>query len=119
LTPTNGRVVFEQTNRLGVYEIASQENDGKTRDLGRFAVNLFNANESDIAPRNTLPIVASVPQSQIENQKSKMEWWQPLAWLALALLVIEWLYAYRGQMARLWNWAASAFTKRKREGSIR
>lgn len=106
LTPTNGRIVFEQTNRLGVYEIASP-----AKLLGRFAVNLFSVEESDIAPRNTLPIVASVSQSQIENQKSKMEWWQPLAWLALALLVIEWLYAYRGQVARVWNWAASAVRK--------
>lgn len=113
LTPTNGRVVFEQTNRLGVYEISSQENDGKTRDLGRFAVNLFNANESDIAPRNPLPIVASVPQSQIENQKSKMEWWQTIAWLALALLVIEWLYAYRGQVARVWSFGVNRLVKRK------
>ncbi|MBI5029337.1 MAG: BatA domain-containing protein [Chloroflexi bacterium] len=107
MTPTNGRVVFMQTNRLGVYEIASQD-----KLLGRFAVNLFNANESDIAPRGSLPIAASAPQSKIENQKSKTEWWQPLAWLALALLVIEWLYAYRGQVARVWNLGVGRLVKR-------
>ncbi len=103
LAPSNGKVIFDETSEIGIYRVSAQEPDGKARALGRFAVNLFNANESDIAPRATLPIAGAGQAGGEELPRARDEWWQPLAWAALALLVAEWLYAYRGQVVRLLN----------------
>ncbi len=101
MAPSNGQAVFDETSETGVYQVSAQEPDGKSRVLGRFAVNPFNASESDIAPRETLPIAGAAQAGGAELPRARDEWWQPLAWAALALLIVEWLYAYRGQMARL------------------
>jgi hypothetical protein len=31
----------------------------------------------------------------------RQEWWPPLAWAALGLLIAEWLVQHRGSLARL------------------
>ncbi len=113
LTPSDGRVVLEQTNQLGTYEITWQGDVGEPVDLGRFAVNLFDANESDITPRATLPIAGTASTTAPELPHARNEWWRPIAWLALALLVIEWLFAHRGQLARLWNLGVTKLVKRR------
>ncbi len=105
ITPQDGRAVFAQTNQLGVYEVSFE---ASTAAPTRFTVNLFDANESNITPRHTLQIadcklqIADCSnQSTISHQPSANEWWLQLAWLAFALLVAEWLYAYRGSVARV------------------
>ncbi len=96
LTPANGRAVFEQTQQLGVYEIATPD-----KLLGRFAVNLFDADESDITPRAALPITQAGATAPAESARAKNEWWRALAWIALGVLVGEWLYAYRERLVWL------------------
>ncbi len=101
LTPTQGRVVFHQTAQLGVYEIFAQDKENKSERLGRFAVNALNANESDIAPRADLKLGGGERTTNVDLPRARNEWWTPLVWMALILLVGEWLLAYRGQVVRL------------------
>ncbi len=101
LRPANGQAVFDETNETGVYQVSAQEADRTTRPLGRFVVNLFSANESDITPRAILAIAGEAQAGGQELPRARDEWWRPLAWAALALLIFEWLYAYRGQVVRL------------------
>ncbi|HSD84336.1 MAG TPA: BatA and WFA domain-containing protein [Anaerolineae bacterium] len=104
LTSANGSVVFDQTDQLGVYEIATQDTAGQSQDLGRFTVNLFNPGESDVRPRATLPIAAAGAANIQELPHARDEWWRPIAWIALVLLVAEWLLVCRGNLVRLWSW---------------
>jgi len=101
LTPEQGRVAFDQTAQLGVYDVFAQDRAGKTEPLARFAVNALNADESDIAPRANLTISGATGATNVELPRARNEWWTPLAWIALGLLIVEWLVAYRGQVTRL------------------
>ena len=103
LTPANGGVLFDQTDQLGVYEITAQDSTGQSQDLGRFTVNLFNPGESDVLPRASLPIATAGMVNTQELPRARSEWWLPIAWIALALLVAEWLLVHRGNLVRLWS----------------
>lgn len=96
----DGPIVFQETLQRGTYEVKEQ---GQVSQ--RFAVNLFDRGESDIALR---PAVASGPEEQnIESLRigyvdvaaasagapSRQELWRPLLWLVLIVLVAEW-YLY-------------------------
>ncbi len=101
LTPNAGRVLFTETNQTGAYEVSTQRGTGEAELLGRFAVNVMNANESDVAPRTNLVLGGGGTATTVELPRSRNEWWMPLVWIALVVLVAEWLYAYRGQVVRL------------------
>ncbi len=101
VTPSEGRALFEQTITPGVYEVAWQDDAGRPNVLGRFVVNLFDANESDVTPRETLPFASAGATGEQALPRARNEWWRPIAWAALVLLVAEWLFAHRGQLARL------------------
>jgi hypothetical protein len=103
LTPAGGSVVFQQTDRPGAYEIAAQDSAGQLQNLGLFTVNLFNPEESDVSPREMLPVASAGPVSAQETPRARDEWWRPIAWIALVVLVAEWLLVHRGNLARLWN----------------
>ncbi len=101
LIPSAGRVVFEQTHRRGVYQVGWQAGAGQVNALGRFAVNLFDAREADIAPRAALPVSGAGAAGGESLPRARNEWWRPLAWLALGVLVAEWLLSQRGQVTKL------------------
>ncbi|MBI4670340.1 MAG: VWA domain-containing protein [Chloroflexi bacterium] len=101
LTPKQGRVAFDRTAQLGVYEIFVQDRAGKTEPSARFAVNALNADESDITPRANLTIRGATGATNVELPRARNEWWMPLAWIALGLLIVEWLVAYRGQVTQV------------------
>ncbi|MCX7683567.1 MAG: hypothetical protein N2508_16625, partial [Anaerolineae bacterium] len=84
------------------------------RDRGSFALNGFNAREADSAPRQILAIVGAGEHGQgvPAARPVRQEWWRPLTWAALALLVAEWLVQYRGGLVWLWG-RASALVHRK------
>lgn len=103
LSPSEGRVLFEQTNQVGVYQAAWQDDASQSHAMGRFAVNLFNAGESDIAPRQTLPLSGASSAAQDALPRARDEQWRLEAWAALALLVVEWLLSHRGQLTRLFG----------------
>lgn len=107
LTPAGGSVVFQQTDRPGAYEIAAQDSAGQLQNLGLFTVNLFNPQESDVSPRETLPVASAGSVSAQELPRARNEWWRPIAWMALVLLVAEWLLVHRGNLARLWSFVSA------------
>ena len=80
---------------------------GGTTAGSAFAVNQFDARESDLAPRGLVP--EGVPAAQADAYKikigyspvagtpslkpSRKDWWKPLAALALGVVLVEW-YIY-------------------------
>ena len=87
------RYTVTQTDQLGVYEIAL---DGSSAQ--RFAVNLFDPLESDIAPVSGKAVkrIGNVKvdvSSQPNWQTARFEGWKLLALLGLGVLVLEW-YIY-------------------------
>ncbi|MEX0865999.1 MAG: BatA and WFA domain-containing protein [Pirellulales bacterium] len=80
------------TDQLGVYQVFEQD-----RLTQRFAVNLFDATESDIAPvpgesvlvGDTAVAVRQSPEWQFVRHQA----WKPLLLLALVILLFEW-YIY-------------------------
>lgn len=101
LTVQKGRALFEGTTQTGAYIVSTRDAQGQTAPLGRFAVNAFNPNESNISPRANLQLGNSDTPTNIELPRARSEWWTPLAWLALIVLVGEWLLAYRGQVVKV------------------
>ena len=97
-----GTFVFNQADKTGIY-LAHWEPKG----LLPFAVNLFDARESDLAPRGLVP--EGAPESMAESYKIKIGynpvtgtqkpatvqkdiwWWLALG--ALGVLLVEW-YIY-------------------------
>ncbi|MBV8677740.1 MAG: BatA and WFA domain-containing protein [Planctomycetaceae bacterium] len=97
-----GTFVDNGTDAVGLYH-ARWDPDGRLA----FAVNLFDARESDLAPRGLVP--EGVPESQADAYKIKIgynpvagsrhtrpvrqEWWWRLTLVALVVVLIEW-YIY-------------------------
>jgi Mg-chelatase subunit ChlD len=101
-----GQALFADTDQPGVYRVAWGEGGEAA-----FAVNLFAPQESDVRPAETLPVAGLAgAESGANSQQARREWWQPLAWLALIVLIVEWLVYYRGTIAqirgRLERWSA-------------
>ena len=70
--------------------------DGAT--LGETAINLFSADESDVAPGDPARLAEMGRVSaggEGAGQPTRAEWWWPLALAAVALLAAEWLLFHR------------------------
>jgi hypothetical protein len=92
-----GRAVFADTGQLGYYQIDL----GNDRRAG-FAANLFSEQESKLEPANSLPGMEAQGETAAAGAlQGQREWWRPLAFLALGLLVGEWLVYQRAALARL------------------
>ncbi len=92
-----GRAVFTDTAQLGLYQIDL----GEDRRAG-FAANLFSEQESRLEPAANLPgMDAAEAAAAAAPLQGMREWWRPLAFLALGLLVGEWLVYQRAALARL------------------
>ncbi len=100
-----GKALFSGAQRLGLYRVSwkPSEGNGGPYLLGRFAVNGFSAQEAEIRPQATLAIGGENGGGVAADRPVRQEWWEPLAWVALGLLVAEWLVQYRGALARLWG----------------
>jgi hypothetical protein len=97
-----GGFVANRTGRTGVYH--ARWGDGpEAREA--FAVNLFDARESDLAPRGQVPPGLSDEEADTYRIKigftpvattsfetpAQQEWWWPITLVALGVLVIEWI----------------------------
>ena len=84
------RFQYHDTDQLGVYQV--YESGEITQ---RFAVNLFDPLESDIAPRpdGTIQIGYVDVKGQVDWEPARQETWKFLLLLALAVLLFEW-YIY-------------------------
>jgi len=108
-----GRATIPGADAVGLREVRAvseiAELDGSV--LGATAVNLFSADESDVAPGDPQRIVdmGRVTASDAPaSQPTRAEWWWPLALAALALLAVEWLLFHRPTRRSL----ARAFRRR-------
>ncbi len=92
-------VPFDRTELPGLYTLEYEGAAGRVRQ--QFAVNLFDPRESDLAPVNSLPLIGLRRGAAGETPSGRQEWWRPLAALALAVLLLEWLVAHRSDLLRL------------------
>ncbi len=85
-----GKLSFTQTAELGIYSVQS---GGKTVD--RFAVNLFDAGESDIRPNRSPTIKVGDVEVKGETawKPARKEIWKFAVMIGLAVLLVEW-YIY-------------------------
>ena len=95
-----GRLTLAGADAVGVREVRAVSDDPSIGNqvIGRTAVNLFSADESDVAPGDPQRIVdmGRVPEDDGgPGQPTRAEWWWPLALAALALLAVEWLLYHR------------------------
>jgi hypothetical protein len=97
-----GTFVYNRANAVGLYRARWGESGAET-----FAVNLFDARESDLAPRGMVP--EGTPKDKEDQYKIKIgytavegtrrsqpawkEWWYPLSIAVLGILLLEW-YIY-------------------------
>ncbi|HEY6609051.1 MAG TPA: BatA and WFA domain-containing protein [Candidatus Limnocylindria bacterium] len=99
-TVVDGRLTIPGADHVGLREIriTSDEPDLDGTLLGTTAVNLFSADESDVAPGDATRIVemGRVPdEDSTPAQSARSEWWWPLVLLALILLAAEWILFHR------------------------
>ena len=99
-----GMYIDNQTDATGIYHMRWDPSG-----LLAFAVNQFDARESDLATRGLVPEGVPATSSQAESYKikigynpvvgtqttrpSRKDWWKPLALLALGVVLVEW-YIY-------------------------
>jgi hypothetical protein len=82
-------VVFGDTARQGVYHLVLGTNDIP------FCVNLLDAAESNIRPRDELELGKYTRVEAATTQKASRELWRTVAVLGLAMLMFEWWYYHR------------------------
>ena len=106
LAVSGGSVTIPGAEAVGtrVLEEASDDPERDGAALGQTAVNLFSADESDVAPgeRQRIVDMGRVPEEdERPSQPTRTEWWWPFALVALALLAIEWMLFHRPTRQRL------------------
>ena len=84
-----GTLVLDRFTHAGVYRLT-----GKGVDM-RFAANLLDADESNLAPRTTLALGESPAKVVSGPVRTEREFWRNLLVLVLALLCLEWWIFHR------------------------
>lgn len=100
----NNLLTFADTDALGVYALELLR-DTEVVAEQRFAVNLFNPNESQIVPQQQIPVQqAGGIQNAIApaTQSARQEFWRWLAAIALVVLLAEWLVYQRSGVQAVW-----------------
>jgi Ca-activated chloride channel family protein len=85
-----GGIIFGDTTRQGIYRVRAGTNEIA------FTVNLMDAAETDIRPRDELPIGefgAGIAATQLQRANSEI--WRWVALGALAVLLFEWWWYHR------------------------
>lgn len=102
LKASGGVASFTDTGRTGIYNVNRKLNTaGKANSIeDYFVVNLFSQVSSNIRVLDDLGLQGAVTASGANAARSEREFWQPLALIALALLMLEWWVFYRGGRGR-------------------
>ncbi|GAC1348032.1 MAG: BatA and WFA domain-containing protein [Ktedonobacteraceae bacterium] len=81
---------FAQTNTIGIYQVIQQVHGQERR--GAFTVNLFDPQQSRLAPANQLPVAHSIDFSAGNNTVPQVlrEIWPWIAAFLLLVLCLEW-----------------------------
>ena len=87
---------FADTSVPGLYTIEALKG-GAVTQTAAFAVNLFDAVESRIAPQPTITLGDTEVTQAVEAEIGQREYWTLLALLGLLVLLIEW-YAYHRRL---------------------
>lgn len=87
-------VVFAETREPGLYRLDVLRGE-EVLQSQPFAVNLFDASESDITPRPTINIAGNTIAQSVREELGQREFWPEAALLALLVLLIEWLVYQR------------------------
>ncbi len=93
---SSGQTTFTRTRELGFYAVNFLAHDS-TR-VQYFAVNLFDANESNIQPAMSIQVGTNAVTPAGAQQAGQRELWKWLAVLAIFVLIIEWQLYHRRQL---------------------
>lgn len=89
LDPTADELVFGETYKQGVYRLQVGTNNTV------FCVDLLDANESNIRPRESISLGQYTQITATKLQRANMELWRTFAAAALVVLLGEWWYYHR------------------------
>ena len=89
LDPSANELVFGDTGKAGVYRLRLGTNETV------FCVNLLDAAESNIKPRDELQLGKYTKVSATTTKRANMEVWRTIAVLGLLVLLVEWWYYHR------------------------
>ena len=79
----------KNANKACLYQVRWGEDEGSD-----FAVNLFDARESDLSMRGKGIKIGNIQVTDVRRKApARLDWWWPIAWMALALVLFEW-YIY-------------------------
>lgn len=99
LAAVGGAVTLPGAQSVGIREVwAPEREETPAARLGRTAVNLFSADESDVAPGDPVRIsdMGSLdPGAAAPDNEARSEWFWPLVLAALLLLAAEWVLFHR------------------------
>lgn len=95
-TLATNQTTFAQTHELGFYAVNFLAKDSTRVEY--FAVNLFDENESNIQPRDSIQVGSQAVTPTVSRQLGQRELWTWLAALALLILMIEWQAYHRRQL---------------------
>lgn len=96
LTYAGAPLAYADTSVPGLYSVAALKGDQVTQSA-TFAVNLFDAGESAIAPQASIKLGDTVVTQAVEAEIGQREYWPYLALAGLLVLLIEW-YAYHRRL---------------------
>ncbi|TMD62334.1 MAG: VWA domain-containing protein [Chloroflexi bacterium] len=112
---------FAQTNTIGIYQVVQQVHGQVKR--GAFAVNLFDPQQSRLAPASRLPVAHSSDFSPGNNAVPRVlrEIWPWIAALLLLILCLEWWlfsrsYRQQGSAAPDVSKSKAAYSSSSRPG---
>jgi len=91
--------IFADTSQPGLYRVDLRQG-GETIKSEQFAVNLFDPNESRIAPQNSLAVGATTVSRNVREETARRELWPWVAGIGLAILAVEW-WAYHRSLQRI------------------
>ncbi len=89
LDPNADELVFGDTYKQGIYRLRAGTNETV------FCVDLLDANESNIRPRESISLGQYTQVTATKLQRANMELWRTFALLALLVLLGEWWYYHR------------------------
>lgn len=93
-----GDVVFTETDQPGLYQVVLRDGSGD-RSAGSFAVNLFDAAESNVRPAESIQVGQSTVDTAFSENVGQREFWPWLLAIAVLILIVEWWVHHRGAQA--------------------
>ncbi|MCB0005233.1 MAG: hypothetical protein KDE04_02230, partial [Anaerolineales bacterium] len=100
---TGSSILYTETALPGLYEVTLRDATGE-QPAGQFAVNLFAADESQIAVETTIRLGQTDVTAPTEEDVGQRELWYWLALIGFLVLLLEWWVHHRGARWPNWGW---------------